>query len=105
VAYEYRSRFGKKLTHQSEFKENETMNSDRRGISNGVHEERRRREFLRGLSDDFAALRDREGAWHDEIAERFKWDLTQADDLEKRVVRLRPRQESRPLAPGVCQGG
>ncbi len=56
------------------------MKSDRRGISSRVHEERRRREFLRGLADDFAALRDQEGAWHDEIMERLDWDL--ADSLE-----------------------
>ena len=58
------------------------MNSDRRGIPHGVLEERRRQKFLRGLADDFARLRGREAAWHDEIEERSAWNHTLADGLE-----------------------
>jgi len=54
------------------------MNGDRGVIS----VDPRRREFLRGLADDFTVLRAREGTWHDEIQERLEWDHTLADDLE-----------------------
>ncbi len=70
------------LPHRSEFRDNDTMNSDRSGIPHGVLEERRRQAFLRGLADDFARLRGREATWHDENEERSAWNHTLADDLE-----------------------
>jgi hypothetical protein len=42
----------------------------------------RREVFLRGLADDYAALRADPGHWADERDERRDWDLTSADGLE-----------------------
>jgi len=42
----------------------------------------RRDVFLRGLVDDFAALRRNPEAWKDELEERKAWDVTLGDDLE-----------------------
>jgi predicted transcriptional regulator len=44
-------------------------------------EKLRRQEFLRGLSEDFAALRDDSEAWQEELDERAAWDGTLGDDL------------------------
>jgi len=45
-------------------------------------EEYRRKHFLYGLADDFAALRVRDGDWEDEIEERRAWDGVLGDDIE-----------------------
>jgi len=47
----------------------------------------RRQCFLEGLNSDFAALREREAEWQDELDERELWDQTLADglDLEPKV--------------------
>jgi len=42
----------------------------------------RRQHFLTGLNADFAALRQDEGAWEEELAERESWNSTLADGLE-----------------------
>jgi predicted transcriptional regulator len=42
----------------------------------------RRQHFLAGLNADFAALRNDESAWNEEVAERELWDATLADGLE-----------------------
>ena len=44
-------------------------------------EERRRQEFLENLAADFAALRQDEAAWAEELAERSEWEVTLADGL------------------------
>lgn len=44
-------------------------------------EDLRRRMFLEGLSDDFAALRADPKAWKDELEERAAWDATMSDGL------------------------
>jgi hypothetical protein len=41
-----------------------------------------RQHFLAGLNADFAALRQDEGAWEAELAERESWNTTIADGLE-----------------------
>jgi hypothetical protein len=43
----------------------------------------RRKQFLEGLSADFAALRQNPAAWQEELQERADWDATLADDLER----------------------
>lgn len=45
-------------------------------------EELRRKHFLYGLADDFAALRVRESAWDEERKEREQWDAALGDDLD-----------------------
>ena len=45
-------------------------------------EEYRRRQFLKGLSADFAALRRNPKAWQQELEERTEWDSTLGDGLE-----------------------
>ena len=47
-------------------------------------EEYRRRQFLEGLSADFAALRKDPKAWQQELDERAEWDATLGDGLEDR---------------------
>ena len=42
----------------------------------------RRRQFLQGLADDFARLRQNPKAWRQELEERAQWDATLADGLE-----------------------
>ena len=42
----------------------------------------RRQLFLRGLAEDFAALRADSAAWDEELRERRAWDATLGDDLE-----------------------
>lgn len=44
-------------------------------------EEYRRKLFLAGLSNDFAALRADPQAWREELAERRAWEATLSDDL------------------------
>ena len=46
-------------------------------------EKLRRQSFLKGLAEDFAALRSDPAAWQDELEERETWDATLGDDLEK----------------------
>ena len=46
-------------------------------------EEYRRQSFLRGLAEDFAALRGDSEAWAEELRERQAWDATLGDDLEE----------------------
>ncbi len=46
-------------------------------------EELRRRSFLQGLAEDFAALRNDPAAWREELEEREVWDATLNDDLEQ----------------------
>ncbi len=43
----------------------------------------RREQFLKGLADDFQALRDNPEAWNEELQERQEWDSTLADDLRE----------------------
>ena len=43
----------------------------------------RRRYFLEGLADDFAALRASKSDWTDELGERELWAGVVADDLEE----------------------
>ena len=43
----------------------------------------RRQRFLKGLAEDFAALRSDPDAWEDELRERQAWDATLGDDLEE----------------------
>ncbi len=43
----------------------------------------RRQRFLKGLAEDFAALRSDSAAWDDELRERQVWDATLSDDLEE----------------------
>ena len=43
----------------------------------------RRRLFLEGLNDDFAALRKDESAWREEGAERAVWENTLLDGQDK----------------------
>ena len=43
----------------------------------------RRKHFLEGLADDFAALRANESDWTDELGERALWANAVADDLEE----------------------
>ena len=62
--------------------EREEMAVQRLDIRHKALEKRRRQAFLRGLADDFAALRARGATWHDEIEERLAWNHTLADDLE-----------------------
>jgi hypothetical protein len=45
-------------------------------------EDYRRKHFLYGLAEDFAALRVRDGDWQSEIEERRLWDGALADDIE-----------------------
>ena len=45
-------------------------------------EEYRRQLFLKGLADDFAALRRDPAAWEEELREREAWDTTLRDGLE-----------------------
>jgi hypothetical protein len=45
-------------------------------------EEYRRKHFLYGLAEDFAALRVRDRDWEDEIEERRAWDGVLGDDIE-----------------------
>ena len=42
----------------------------------------RRRRFLEGLGDDFAALREDPEAWSEEQEERDVWDSTLLDGLD-----------------------
>ena len=42
----------------------------------------RRRLFLEGLNQDFAALRSDKAEWADEVAERAAWDAALGDGLE-----------------------
>ena len=42
----------------------------------------RRQHFLAGLDADFAALREDESGWKEEVAERVLWDATLVDGLE-----------------------
>jgi hypothetical protein len=42
----------------------------------------RRQQFLSGLNADFAALRQDQAAWQEELAEREAWDSALADGLE-----------------------
>ena len=42
----------------------------------------RRQHFLSGLNADFAALRQDQAAWQEELAEREAWDSALADGLE-----------------------
>ncbi len=42
----------------------------------------RREVFLRGLTDDYSALRGDPEQWKDEQAERQAWDQTSTDGLE-----------------------
>ncbi len=46
-------------------------------------DEYRRKHFLEGLADDFAALRASESDWTDELGERELWASVVADDLEE----------------------
>jgi len=46
-------------------------------------EEYRRKHFLDGLAEDFAALRKDTKGWIDEGAERALWDATAQDGLEE----------------------
>lgn len=46
-------------------------------------EEYRRRQFLEGLSADFAALRQDPKVWQQELDERAEWDATLSDGLEE----------------------
>ena len=43
----------------------------------------RRQRFLKGLAEDFAALRSDATAWDEELRERRLWDATLGDDLEE----------------------
>ena len=43
----------------------------------------RRKRFLEGLADDFAALRASESGWKDEHEERELWANAVADNLEE----------------------
>jgi len=43
----------------------------------------RRKHFLEGLADDFAALRANKSDWTDELEERELWADAVADDLEE----------------------
>ena len=43
----------------------------------------RRQSFLRGLAEDFAALRNDPDAWDEEMRERQAWEATLGDDLEE----------------------
>ncbi len=45
--------------------------------------EYRRQSFLRGLAEDFAALREDPEAWDEELSERREWDATLGDGLEE----------------------
>jgi hypothetical protein len=45
-------------------------------------EAHRRRVFLEGLNDDFAALRANPDAWREEQEERALWEQTLSDGLE-----------------------
>ncbi len=61
--------------------------ADRAGMSisevvSRALEEYRRKHFLYGLAEDFAALRVRDGDWEDEIEERRAWDGVLGDDIE-----------------------
>ena len=47
-------------------------------------EDYRRRVFLEGLSQDFAALRQDPKKWDDELSERKVWDAALSDGLEER---------------------
>ena len=42
----------------------------------------RRQRFLKGLAEDFAALRSDSAAWDEELRERQAWDATLGDDPE-----------------------
>ncbi len=44
-------------------------------------DEYRRQSFLRGLADDFEALRSDSEAWDEELRERQVWEVTLGDDL------------------------
>lgn len=44
-------------------------------------EQLRRHQFLEGLSEDFAALREDSDSWQQELDERAAWDATVGDDL------------------------
>lgn len=50
-------------------------------LDNAIAEYRRKR-FLEGLNDDYAALRANPQAWQEELAERALWDVALADGLE-----------------------
>ena len=41
-----------------------------------------RQQFLHGVADDFAKLRQDKKAWQQELAERQEWDRTLSDGLE-----------------------
>lgn len=45
-------------------------------------EEYRRKHYLTGLAEDFAALRVRDADWENELEERDTWDEAIGDDLE-----------------------
>jgi len=45
-------------------------------------EEYRRKHFLYGLAEDFAALRVRDADWQSELEERRAWDGVLGDDIE-----------------------
>jgi predicted transcriptional regulator len=45
-------------------------------------EDYRRKEFLRGVNEDFARLRKDKRAWKEELAERKAWDAVLLDGLE-----------------------
>ena len=51
-------------------------------LANAIEEYRRQR-FLRGLAEDFAALRQDPEAWGEELRERQLWEATLGDDLEE----------------------
>ena len=50
-----------------------------------------RQQFLQGLAQDFAALREDSEAWEEEIQERQAWSATLSDDLVERQVEERLR--------------
>ena len=61
--------------------------SESRGVSitqlvDEAVEKLAREEFLRGLNEDFARLREDPKAWAGELAERAEWDCTLMDGLE-----------------------
>ena len=52
-------------------------------LAEALQQYRRQRFLLKGLAEDFAALRNDSASWDDELHERQLWDATLGDDLEE----------------------